>query len=109
MKTVFKLLIAALVINATWQFANAYISHYSFQDSVKEAALARRQTDAQLRQRIIALAADNNIPISDGDFTIRHGESHIFVEGGYDRPVPVFPGMEFPLHLAVSIDAYVLP
>jgi hypothetical protein len=108
MKLFVKLLIVALIVNAAWRLGSVYYSHYQFEDSVREALIGRRQTDDQLRRRILELAADNDIPLDEGGFSIRRGDRHIYVNGGYERGVAVLPGYQYPLHLSVAVDAYVL-
>jgi hypothetical protein len=108
MKLLIKLAIAALIINAVVQVGMVYVNYYHFQDSVKQAALARGQTDEQFRRRIVELAAEDDIPIDGADFNIRRSNRHVYVTGAYETKVPVLPGVQFPLHMTLDVDAYVL-
>ena len=57
MKLLIKLAVVALVANASWRLGTEYLTHYRFADSVQEAAIDSGQTDAQLRQHVLELAA----------------------------------------------------
>ncbi len=65
-KLAIKLAIAALIANAAWQAGRTFAAHYQFRDEVRQAALIRGQTDAQLQQRVLELAANYDIPLTRG-------------------------------------------
>ena len=56
MKTVLKLIVVGLMLNALWRLGSAYVSFYEFKDSVRIAALGSKSDDV-LRQRILELAS----------------------------------------------------
>jgi hypothetical protein len=107
-KLVIKLGIAALIANAAWQAGRTFAAHYQFRDEVRQAALIRGQSDAQLQQRVQELAADYGIPLAADGFSIRHEEQHIYVEGSYVRVVPLAPRVEYPWRFDWEVDAYVI-
>ena len=52
-KTIVKLVVVALIANASWRIGSAYMSHYKFTDSVHQLSLfSGKQTDDVLRKRI---------------------------------------------------------
>ena len=106
-KLVIKLSIAALIANAAWQAGRTFASHYEFRDEVRQAALTRGQTDGQLQQRVLELAADYGIPLAADGFTIRRAERHIYLEGSYVRVVPIAPRLEYPWRFDWEVDAYI--
>jgi hypothetical protein len=107
-KLAVKLAIAALIANAAWQAGRTFADHFQFRDEVRQAALVRGQTDAQLQQRVLELAADYDIPLTADAFTIRREERHIYVEGSYVRVVPIAPRIEYPWRFDWDVDAYVI-
>jgi hypothetical protein len=107
-KLALKLGIAALIANAAWQAGQTFAAHYQFRDAVRQAALVRGQTDAQLQQRVLELAAEYGIPLTPEAFTIRREERHIYVQGGYERVVPLAPRVEYPWRFDWEVDAYVI-
>jgi hypothetical protein len=107
-KLAVKLAIAGLIANAAWQAGQVFAAHYQFRDEIRQAALIRGQTDAQLQQRVIELAGSRNIPLSEHGFTIRREERHIFLRGAYDRLVPLAPRFDYPWRFEFDIDAYII-
>ena len=107
-KLAIKLAIAALIANAAWQAGRTFAAHYQFRDEVRQAALIRGQTDGQLQQRVLELAADYDIPLTADAFTIRREERHIYVEGSYVRAVPVAPRLDYPWRFSWEVDAYII-
>jgi hypothetical protein len=107
-KLAIKLAIAALIANAAWQAGRTFAAHYQFRDEVRQAALIRGQTDAQLQQRVLELAADYDIPLTADALTIRREERHVYVEGSYLRVVPIAPRVEYPWRFDWEVDAYLI-
>jgi hypothetical protein len=107
-KLAIKLGIAALIANAAWQAGLLFAAHYQFRDEVRQAALVRGQTDAQLHHRVLELASEYDIPLSADAFSIRREERHVYVQGSYERPVPLAPRFEFPWRFDWSVDAYII-
>ncbi|OLC66363.1 MAG: hypothetical protein AUH79_06145 [Betaproteobacteria bacterium 13_1_40CM_4_64_4] len=67
-----KLAIAGLIVNATWRTGSAYLSFYRFKDAVAETAqYSKGKSDDELRQRILELASNYDVPLADEDLTIR--------------------------------------
>ena len=107
-KLAIKLAIAALIANAAWQASRTFAAHYQFRDDVRQAALLRGQSDAQLQQRVLELAAGHDIPLTADRFTIRREERHIYVEGSYERAVPIAPRLDYPWRFDWEVDAYII-
>ena len=93
MRTILKLLIAALVINAAYRVGIVYWDHYQFEDAVQQLAqFAERATEQEIAERVIELAANSDIPIDEDALTVTRGQRRIQVAGAYTRPVAVAPG-----------------
>ena len=107
-KLAIKLAIAALIANAAWQAGRTFAAHYQFRDDVRQAALMRGQTDAQLQQRVLELAANYDIPLTADAVTIRREERHIYLEGSYVRVVPIAPRLDYPWRFDWEVDAYII-
>jgi hypothetical protein len=107
-KLAIKLGIAALIANAAWQAGRTFADHYEFRDEVRQAALVRGQTDAQLQTRILELAANHDIPLAAEAISIRREERHVYVEGTYVRIVPIAPRLEYPWKFDWEVDAYII-
>ena len=104
-----KLVIAAFIANAAWRIGTEYITHYKFRDAVREAAMYRNRNDDDLRQRVLALASEFDLPLTDDQVTIRDEERHTVVEGWYVKPIELLPGYLYPWRFVWAIDAYAMP
>jgi hypothetical protein len=105
-KTLVKLAIVALVANAAWQTVNAYWPHYKFREAVRSTAQYRgERSDAQLRARILELAATYDVPLADEDLTVRREQSRTIVEASYVRPVDLAPGYTYRWPFKLFVDA----
>ena len=104
-KLIIKLAVVALIANATWRVGSAYIAHYKFTDSVQQTALFRgNKTDDVLRQRILEIASDYDIPVTEGDVKLTTQEHRTIVEGGYTRIIELVPGYKYPWEFTFRID-----
>ena len=59
------------------------------------AAVSRQKTDAQLRERILELAAQFDVPVTDENLTVRRRGQHTIVDTSYARPVELAPGYTY--------------
>ncbi len=107
-RTVVKLACVALIANATWHLFGAVAPHYKFKDRVQYAALYRGDSsDEELRERILSLAAQFELPVAQGDVVVtRNAERHTLVDIAYVRPVELAPGFTYPLPLTIHVDAF---
>ena len=92
-RLILKLAVAALIANAAWQAGSAYAAFYRFRDAVNEASqFSGDRTEEQLRQKVLALAAQFDVPVTEASFTIRRQNDHTYVDGSYTQPVEMLPG-----------------
>jgi len=106
-KSLLKLLAAALVANATWHLFVVYSAHYRFKDAVEAAAQSGvGQSEAQLGARVMELAAQYDVPAVPGTFSVRRADKHTLIEGSYTRPVDLLPGFSYPWSFSWSVDTF---
>lgn len=104
-KTLIKLAIVALIANGSWRVASAYMTHYQFTDSVHQLTLFRgKETDDALRRRILEVASDFDIPVSDENLTLRTQDHHTIVDGAYTLGIELAPGFVYPWPFDFHID-----
>ena len=105
MKTLLKLVVVALVANATWRVGSAYVTFYRFKDAVQTVTQFRgEKSDYQVRRRILELAGDFDVPISDEALSIRQDSNHTYVDASYTRPVDLLPGYTYPWPFTIHTD-----
>ena len=101
-----KLALAGLIANAGWLAGSAYLSFYRFKDAVAQTAqYGKGRTDDQLRQRILELASNYDVPLAEDAVTVRHEGDHTRVDGSYTKLLDVVPGYRYPWLFTFSIDA----
>jgi hypothetical protein len=108
MKLLIKLAVVALLANAAWRLGLEYLAHYRFADSVQEAAIDSSQSDAQLRQEVLELAAKYEVPLTDEALTIRTENRRRFINGSYVKPITILPGYDRNWSFTLAVDSYVI-
>ena len=105
-RLIIKLAIVALVANAAWRVGSAYVSFYRFKDAVTESAqFGGDKTEDQLRQRVLELAAEYELPVVEDRISVRKEETRTFLTGSYTQPVEVVPGYRYPWVFSWSVEA----
>jgi putative aminopeptidase FrvX len=106
-KTVIKLAFVALIANATWHLFVAYSPHVKFKDGVQYAAQYRGDlTDEGLRDKILRLASQFDVPVTADDVSVTHQDTHTIVQLSYVRPVDLAPGFTYPWPFSVHLDTF---
>ena len=104
-RLIIRLAVAAVIANATWHIGSAYMSHYRFKDAVKEAALFQTaKSDDQLKQRVLELASQFDVPLVEDNVTVRRDNGHTFVDGSYTRMIEFVPTLRQRFAFDVHID-----
>jgi hypothetical protein len=94
MKQLVKLAIAALITYAAWNGGNAWLTYFRFRDAVSEASqFGASLSDDQLRAKVLQLAAEHSIDLSDGAVTVRRDSErqHTYIDGSYMQTINVLP------------------
>jgi hypothetical protein len=109
-KLAIKLAIVALLANATWRVGSAYATHYRFADAVQATTQFRGQrTDEQIHDRIVDLASQYDVPVSEGSLTVkRDPNSHTIVEGSYKKPIELVPGFTYHWPFTFHVDTFAM-
>ena len=104
-RTIIKLLLVALLANAAWQLFTVYWAHFKFSDAVQQTTQFRgNKTDAQLRDRILELAGQFDVPITDENLAIQVVDNHTRVDSSYTRRVELVPTFPYPWRFTVHTD-----
>ena len=110
MKVLLKLAIVALLANATWHLWGVWAAHFKFKDAVQSASQFNgSKSESELQSRIVELAAQYDVPVTDANFTLRREEDHTIADGSYKRPVELFPGFPVPFTFKWHVDTFALP
>ena len=108
MKTLFKLLIVALIANAGWQIGSAYLTYFRFKDAVRQATQFRgKSTDDQVHTRLLQLANEYGVPVTDDTLTISVRDNHTIVEGSYVQAIEFVPRYRYDWPFKFYVDTFV--
>lgn len=108
MKLLIKLAVVAFIANAAWRLGLEYMTHYRFSDSVQQVAIVSGQSDGQLRQHVLELAASYDVPLTDEGLTIRTEYSRRFINGSYVKPIAILPGYDRNWSFTFAVESYVI-
>jgi hypothetical protein len=107
MKTILKLLVVALVLNASWRVGAAYWQHYQFEDEVQEAAqFVGRSKSEELAARVYELADKYEIPLEADSVKVTKDQRRVTVDAAYSRDIELAP--RYPRHWDFAIHVSVL-
>ena len=106
MKTLIKLLIAALIVNACYRVGMAYWEYYEFEDSIEKAIqFSRQATPEQLTSAVMELAEERSIPLDQSSVKVTQVHRQVVVDASYERNVDVAPRLprkfQFDVHVSV--------
>jgi hypothetical protein len=105
MRMLLKLVVVALLANLAWHLFGAYSPNYRLQDGIQYAALNRGQlSDEQLRDKILEIANQFDVPVTAADVSITRQGPHTLVDLSYVRPVELAPGFRYPWPFSIHVD-----
>ena len=109
MKTIIKLIIAALVLHATWRAGAMYLRYYQFKDDETQVAqFGTNQTDNQLRDGIIDAAKRHEIALEPEAVSVRRQNHHIIIDASYTEQVELAPRYFYPWDAKLHVDVLTL-
>jgi hypothetical protein len=109
MKTIVKLLIAALILHATWRAGAAYLRYFEFKDDVTQVAqFGTNQTDDQLRDGVIDAARRREIALDPESVSVKRQNHHIIIDATYTEQVELAPRYFYPWNAKLHVDVLTL-
>jgi hypothetical protein len=104
-KTVIKLLIAAIIANAVWRVGTAYMTHFKFQDGAVEIAqFGATKSEDELKQKVLDLASGFDVPLPENAVTVRRENDHTYIDGSYTRQLEILPSYKYPWVFKLHVD-----
>jgi hypothetical protein len=105
-KTLVKLILVLLVLNAVYRVGTAYWTHYQFEDSVQQLAqFSDRATPEEVRTKVLEQAATLGVPLDPENLTITRGNRRVEVDATYFRDLELVPRYkrhwDFKIHVLV--------
>ena len=92
MKTLFSLIVAALVVNACVRAGDSAWRFYQLRDVVEQATrYGELKTTSLLRKRIVQLAQDHDVELSEDDVVVEKRGQETYVSVTYSEAIPLVP------------------
>ena len=109
MKVIIKLIIAALIIHATWRAGTVALRYHGLKDDVTQIAqFGTRQTDNELRNGVIDAARRRDIALQPGTVTVLRQNHHIIIDAIYTEQVELAPRYFYPWDAKLHVDVLTL-
>ena len=109
MKALLKIVLAALVLHATWRSADVYWRYYQFKDRVHETAqFGAKSSVDQIQSRVMELAGRYDIPLDPERISVRHDGTHTAIDAVYTDRIELVPTYFYPWEFKVNVDAFTL-
>jgi hypothetical protein len=106
MKTLFKLVVAVLVLNASVRGALAMWQYYEFKDAAQQVVLfGQRAEPEEIQATILARASEMRVPVRADDVKVSRDGQRTVAEGFYTTPVEFFPNYPWPVKFTFIVDA----
>ena len=97
--------VAVFVAHAAYRIGSEYVTHLRFRDAVREVVSSSAMTDDDLRQRVMTLAAQHDVPLEQSRLAIQQTSDRVIVQGSYRRPIRLLPLYKYPWRFELSIEA----
>lgn len=105
MKTILKLVVAALVMNAAYRCGMAAWTYYEFKDATQQLAIFGTQMSTnELQGRILQKASDLDVPLAPENLNVRRDGARTTADAAYTQPVEVLPSYRYPVRFSFSVE-----
>ena len=109
MKSLIRLIIAALIIHATWRAGTVFWRNYQFRDGVQQTAqFSGRRTDAELIEQVMGMAKAYEIPLDPERLIVRRTDNRTLIDASYDERIELLPRYFYPWRFDINVDALTL-
>jgi hypothetical protein len=107
MKTLLKLIVAVIVVNASVRAGKAALNYYQFKESAQQAVLfgAGISTD-DIRERILERADELGLPVNRDNVTVGRESGRTWADASYSQSVELFPNQKYPVDFSFSVEGY---
>jgi hypothetical protein len=107
MRTLIKLVIAALVLHGTWRLGSAYLTRYRFEDDLQRLAqFAGEGSEEVLRDRVVTLAREYQVPLNAEAIRVTRSPGQLLIETSYTQGVQILPLYQFPWRFDTRVRAW---
>lgn len=109
MKTIIKLVMAGLLVHASWRGGAAFWRYYKFKDGVQATAqFAGARSEAEIHNRVVEIAQELDIPVDPENIEVRKEENHTFVNAAYTERIEFVPTYVYPWQFKLNVDVFTI-
>ena len=106
MKTIIKLLIVAVIVNAAARVGLVTMKYYQLKDDTQQLlTFGANASPNELQGHIIDKAQSLNVPIMPDNIIVRRDGLHTFATISYEQSVELVPNYKYPLKFQFTADA----
>ena len=107
LKTIIKLLVAAVILNAAWRVGSTFLTYYRFEDRLQEIAqFGGSRPVAEVREQAVKVSKELNVPIEPEAIIVRKTDREIFIDASYIDQLQVFPSYYYPWEFNLTVKAW---
>ena len=107
MKTLIKLLLAAVIFNAAWRCGSVALKYYQFKDQVQQMVLfGQAESVSALTGQILEEATKRSVPLEEDGLSITRQGGRTVAEVYYSESIEVFPRMLYPVTFEFNAEAF---
>ena len=107
MKTIFKIVVALIIVNAVFRAGVVAWDYYELRDEAQQLIVfGAGTTIVDLHNRILMKAMELQVPLQSENLIVRRDGQRTFVEARYTHPVEYFPNQTYPAELSFAVDAF---
>ena len=106
MKTVIKLLIAAVIINGAVRVGMAYASFYQLKDAAQQlVTFGAQDSPSDIQGAMVAKATALNVTLDPANVDVERTGQQTSLSTKYTQGVQVFPNYIYPINFDFSVNA----
>jgi hypothetical protein len=106
MKTLFKLAVAVMVLNAVVRLGWAAWNFYELRDAAQQAVtFGAQEQPPEIHGRILKKAGELRLPVNPDGVVVQREGVRTHAAARYVQPVEVFPRYSYPLSFAFDVEA----
>ena len=107
MKTIVKILIALIVLNAVVRGGMAAWTFYQFRDASQQLVLfGTDSSTTDLHNQILERAGELEVPVAAENISVQREGPRTWADVSYTQPVELFPRWIYPAQVSFTVDAF---
>jgi type III secretion system FlhB-like substrate exporter len=107
LKTLIKLVIAVVLINAAYRAGTVFLKYYQFKDEIDQIVLfGQAEAAPQLKSEILQEATKRDVPLDEDDVMVRREGARTVADVSYADTVELFPRFIYPVKFSFSAEAF---